>query len=181
MNRSLLIHLGIALVVLVAVGGGYEIWTARLAAVGARIDNVSAAIGAKEAEIARAKTLRAELPTFTKDETLVSTHTVSKSDIITFLNVLEAAGRFVHASVSILSVTPQKTGPHHFLTVSVKIVGTFDAVMRTVGIIENMPYYITTSSLSLGANSTAKKNSWNAGMTLTVGYTPSTTPAQTQP
>ncbi|HQU08270.1 MAG: hypothetical protein B7X04_03745 [Parcubacteria group bacterium 21-54-25] len=180
MNRSVIIQLGVACAVLLVAGGGYWWWSARVAQVQAAVATLSTDISTKQAALARADTTRTELTALTKDEAAMGAYIVSESDIVTFLGVLESTGRATGAHVSVVSVTPQHTTAHATLSVSVKVTGSFGAVMRTVGAIENVPYYVVINSLSLSATQAPTNAraaaSWDASLTLTTAYTASTTP-----
>jgi len=185
MNRSIFIQFGIAFVALLVAGGGWMWWSAHITAMHTHVEALSTSIQEKQMILARAATTRAELASLTSDKITINSYFVSESDIVTFLNVLEATGRASGATVSIVSVAPHKDTKYPMLNVSTKIVGSFDAVLRTVGAIENIPYYVITKSLSLSTSKTpvsgTNKGPWSAELILSVGYTSSTTNSTTTP
>ena len=178
MNRPVLIRFSIALVLLVAVAGGWWWGSARVAAVRANVETLSATVQEKQILLARIIATRAELSSLTSDKIAIGAYFVSESDIVQFLNVLNATGRAVGSTVSILSVVAHKKIQHPMLGVSVKVTGSFDTVMRTIGAIENISYYVTMNSLSLSTSQNqagdTHKVPWTASLTLSVGYASST-------
>ena len=62
--------------------------------------------------------------------------------MVGFINGLEAQGQALGTTVSVLSVSAG-TGKQPTFMLSLTIEGTFDTVMRTVGVIEYAPYDIS--------------------------------------
>jgi Tfp pilus assembly protein PilO len=62
-------------------------------------------------------------------------------------------------------------GDTEFLTVQIQVKGNWDAVVRTISLIESIPYVTSIDSISLTKDltaSTAKQSLWAAGFTLNV-------------
>ncbi|HEX8946619.1 MAG TPA: hypothetical protein VF829_00160 [Candidatus Paceibacterota bacterium] len=177
MNRSTLIRFALALAVLLAAGGGYAWWQTRLDAMRASVAEQAQEILDTRAALAHATKEKAMLGELAEDEAAVQSHLVSDASIVSFLNMLESTGRASGADVSIVSVSPQKNGAHPMLTVSAEAEGSFSAVVRTVGAIESVPYYVVVRSLTLsyvkapgeGDGAHAKGGHWTATFTAAVG------------
>ena len=63
------------------------------------------------------------------------------------------------------------SGTRAALVLALGIKGTFDAVMRTLGVFDYAPYDVSIPSVSLSQDG---KNSWRASLTLMVGSVPGT-------
>jgi len=141
-------------------------------------------IHAQEVALTNAHSARTTLATLASAGSTIHTYLVSDADIVSFLSVLEGIGHTVGATVSTIAVTPQTNVQHPMLTVSVKVVGSFDTVIRAIGAIENMPYYVTINTLTLGNSVSVLKpdsnKDWVASIILSVGSTAQTI-SSTQP
>lgn len=177
MKKRTLIQFSIACIVLFAVVGVNWWWASRIVVARENVNTLATKIAAKRDAVMRTSVIHSELASFTRSNSVLSAYFVSDSNIVPFLGALGATGRATGASISILSVALHDKTAHKTLSVSVKANGSFNAVMRTVGAIENVPYYVTIKSLSLSSVTTTNSKSytpWEANMVLSVGYASTT-------
>lgn len=126
-------------------------------------------IATKKTEIARAQQAQTALATLSGDEATIKGYSLSRDQIVGILESLQSTGSVVGATVQVLSVGDDKAAVHPRITVSLLINGTFDAVMKTIGTLENAPYDSSLSNLTL--TSAAGKNGavWSAATVLSLG------------
>lgn len=179
-NRTIL-QFSVACIVFAAVAGVNWWWSSHLVAVSENVNVLATKIAVKQAAVTRTSVIHSELASFARSNAILGAYFVSDSDIVPFLGALGVAGHTTGASVSVLSVALHNKTAHQTLVAAVEAKGSFSAVMRAVGAIENVPYYVTIKSLSLSNIATTNQKSyalWEANMTLSVGYA-STTAATT--
>lgn len=167
----------IAISILVVFAGGYWWWYTSVQVLRQNVATLEAGVYAKQTLLTQITTESATLASLTKDETTMNKYIISNSTVVTFLNVLEAIGRATGAAVSVVSVSPKIQTIHPMLTVSVTISGSFVSVMNTIGAIETMPYYITTSMIPINTHKPTsnqkyvKNPQWTANVSFLVGST----------
>lgn len=180
MIRPLLIHLGFSILVCVSSVGAYWLWNQMLVKENTEFVSVGAQIDAKSMEIARASATKNELKNLSADQNDVEGYFLSAGDIVSFLEHLEKTGPTLNSTVSVLSVgTDQGSGSPSQLKVTVKIAGTFESVMKTLGVIEYGPYDISIADMTLGSASNTGADAWAADVIFVVGLhpdAPSSTP-----
>lgn len=173
MNRFTLIRFGLALTLLIFTVGGYSWWQSQMNAVQNDITSITTQITGKEKTLANARDARKNLAALESTGSTMQNYLVSNSDIVSFLGMLEGIGKVVDATVSTMSVAPQLNTQHSMLRISVKVTGSFGAVMRAIGAIENMPYYVVINTVTVdhatSLTKSSKKTDWTALMTLSVG------------
>ena len=167
--KTNLIHLCIAITVLAAALVAYGFWYAAIAAESAAVANLESQIEAKLETASRIASARVALAEISGNEATVRSYFVSEKDVVTFIDDLEARARTQKASVTVLSVSTASENVHPVLTMTLRVAGTFEAVMRTVGLIEYAPYYLRVGSLSLGLDA---KSEWHADLSIVVGSMP---------
>ena len=124
----------------------------------------------KKSEIARAHQAQAALTTLADDEAVLKGYSLSRQDIVAFLESLQSTGTALGSQVHVLSVSDEIAGMHPRVTLSLLITGSFDAVMRTIGMLENAPYDTVLSNLTLSSNQPPKGPvEWSAATTISVG------------
>ncbi len=146
MNTSF-IHLGIAALVLVLAAGGYALGFHMVSEAKAEATTLAGEIAAKEAAQARGAGARARLLEVASDETFLASHFVATADIVSFLEDLEGAGDAFGAVVSVASVSGDEANQGGRITLSLSIRGSFDAVMRTLGVLEHGRYVLSSRDL----------------------------------
>ncbi|MHB0865579.1 MAG: hypothetical protein ACYC1Y_01610 [Minisyncoccota bacterium] len=161
-----LIHFLLALAVFAAVLFGYGVWYTVVSNKSGEVADLQNQIVAASENMSRIASTRAAFAEIAGDEAKVQNYFVSESGVVAFINNLEALGAAQKATVSVLSVSTGGSSSRPVLLLSITIKGTFDAVMRTVGVIEYAPYNLSVSTLSIGKDS--QKN-WQADVNLIVG------------
>ena len=108
---------------------------------------------------------RVALAKIAKDEAIVKKYFVSENDIVAFIDDLQTRGASQGTVVKVLSVSAGTASIKSSLTLPITVAGTFDSVMRTVGMIEYAPYNITISKFSLSKD----EKIWESNIELIVG------------
>ncbi len=143
----------------------------------AKAAGLAAEIQDKSQTSTRVSQAKSELAQLAPQEASINQYFVSPTDIVPFLEQFGKTGDFLGAKVDVVSVSATPGKPYGTLSLSVKITGSFEAVMRTLGSIEYGPYDITTNSVTLsssvtpnsGSTPTTGKPVWTATLTLTIG------------
>jgi len=171
MNRLFLIQLGSALILLVAgiavvVAGFITITHAKKST-----ETLAATVAEKKQESLRVTLATAALPRLVESEVALDMHVVREEDIVPFLNKLETQGRAQGASVEVVSVSPDTSADAPRISVSLKLVGSFDAVERTLGVIEynNYDSYVSSVTFEVSKDTSLKKSEWTAFVILSLG------------
>ena len=167
--KSSLAHLLIASAVCVVTILCYGFWYATVGAKSAAVAQLESQISTKTETAGRIASARASLAGAADNEADIQGYFVPETGVVAFINNLEAQGRTQNASVSVLSVSTSVVDAQPTLTFSLTIRGAFDAVMRTIGVIEYLPYDLSVSTLSITRDGQDEKNSWRADLTLLVG------------
>ncbi len=172
MNRSSLIRFGIAALILVATTGIYIYWQNQIGTAQDSVALLRTEINGKEFALRRVQSNRKSLVSLTSTDSAIQEYFVSDTNIVSFFGAFESISRKVKSKITIVSVAPQEgSAAHPMLRVSVKVSGSFNSVMRAIGSIENLPYYVIIKSVTLdryGKNKSSKKV-WAASLILSVG------------
>lgn len=174
------IPLAIAAVALIIVGAAYGFAYYALSTESAKAAALEAEATQKSALLDRAARAHEELGTLASDTTMLNQYLISKDDIVPFLEALQSSGKPLGATVGVISVADDAAGGHGRINLSLAINGAFDAVMRTLGVIEYGPYDGTVQNLSLEiptAEGTTTSRIWNATLVLSVATRATSTPA----
>ncbi len=170
MNRSLLLQLGLAVLVL-AISVVATI-TASIVTVQVREKAVKLEqdVIAKQEESLRVASAKSALPILTRSEEELLQYRTKSSDIVPFLERLEKQGRAQGVVVEVLSVNPE-SGTQNRISLSLTMRGSFDAVVRSIGIIEYGPYdsIVKTVALDSGSDTESKTATWTAAVVLSLG------------
>lgn len=164
--KSSFAHLVIAFVICVAGIVGYMLWHATVTAASAAVAELQNQIVVKTETASRIAAARFALAEISGNEAAVRNYFVPETNIVSFINDLEARGLAQGSSVDVLSVSTSGTPTHPTLELTLTVKGTFDAVMRTVGTIEYAPYNLLVPQFSFGQD---EKNGWHANFKLLVG------------
>lgn len=168
------LHLAIAVILALAALGGYFFWYGYVQQLSRDAVSLASDISAKDAARVRAASARSAEADLASQEAFLSSHLVATADIVSFLEGLEKTGRTFGAAVHVASVSDTAKSADGRISLSLSVDGSFDAVMRTVGAIEEGPYAMTVQDLSLN---TADGSSWTATGTFLAGTAlASTTP-----
>jgi hypothetical protein len=164
--KSPLTHLGITGVVVALSLVAYIAWYSHIKDMSAQVTALQNEIESKTQAAGRLATARSALNELTGDEDQIQHYFVSQNDIVNFIDDLEGRGRTLGTTVNVLSVSTAGTREQPVLALSLSIQGSFDAVARTIGIIEYAPYDIIISKLAFGVGD---KQSWHADLSLAAG------------
>ena len=164
--KSPFLHFIIALAICIVAVTGYGLLYAIISAKSTSVASLQNEIDIKTESASRTASTRTALAEISGDGNAIQNYFVPKTGVVAFINMLEEQGKKQGTAVSILSVSTGSSKTQPTLVLSLTIHGTFDAVMRTVGVIEYDPYDIAVTQLSLGHDA---KNSWNATLGLVVG------------
>ncbi|KND51180.1 MAG: hypothetical protein ABA06_02610 [Parcubacteria bacterium C7867-001] len=181
MTRSALIHLVITTLIVCAIGAGYFFWYRSVIGLSERAATLTQSVSEKNDEVARIAVARAAFASVVSNEDAINSYFVSQTGIVAFLEELQAKGKPFGASVDVVSVSADNaTKPPH-LTIALKIDGSFDAVMRTVGALEYAPRDLVVNDLTLTSSMGEKGTTWTATGAITVGTRAPQTASTTKP
>ncbi len=166
MTRGPLISLILAFVVLVASLGGYALWYASVSSLSARAASLATEIAAKQSDVARIAQAKVALASLSKQEQTLRAYFVSTSDVVSFLEELQSTGKAFGTTVEVVSVSSTGEGKAAHLSIALKIDGSFDGVVRTLGALEYSPRDIVVNDAALGISGKAH---WTATALITVG------------
>lgn len=175
--KSSLTHMIIWISVCVVVLVGYGFWYSTVAGKSAAVADLQKQIDSKIEIAGRIAAARTALAEIADDESSVQSYFVSETEVVPFIDDTEKRAHAQTAEMKVLSVSVGSDAKQPTLILSVRIRGTFDSVMRTVGAIEYSPYDLSLSKISVGKEA---KNVWNADVELVVGSVPTSAPTSTK-
>jgi len=164
-----LIRLAIALVVCTAALIGYRVWYGVVANNSVAVVSAQRTIDERIAARTREASSQPALAQLADDEALIQSYFVTEEEAPTFISDLEQRGRQTGTTVTVTSVAKSGADLTATLALALVVRGGFDAVMRTVGVIENAPYDLSIASLVLAREA---DKSWRADVHLSVGAVP---------
>jgi hypothetical protein len=153
--------------------GGYVLWYGMVASAADEAARLAQELGAQGEAESRALGVEKKLAELEAKEAGVYGHLVSANDIVPFLEQLEATGERLGSNVEVVSVTNAPGTPLETLSLSLRITGSFDAVMRTLGAIEYQTYDTALTNLTLDTPP-GEVRAWSAAATFAVGMRPAT-------
>lgn len=135
-----------------------------------RAAQLAAETALKAAEAMRVADAKSALAALAADEEAVSSYRISDEAIVPFLEHVEADGAMLGAKVTVASVA-EGTEEDPRLVLSVRVTGGFDAVMRTLGMIEFGPYDSALQTLTLDTpiSADATLPPWTATAVFSIG------------
>ncbi len=166
--------LALALCVITVIGYGF--WYTVIEAKSAAVAEIKNEIAAKNESAGRIASARASLAEIAGSEEIIQGYFVPETGVVSFINNLEARGRKQGAAVSVLSVSTSAAETPLTLSFTLTITGPFDAVMRTIGVIEYAPYDLSISTLAITHEG---ENGWRADLSMFVGSAPARTATTT--
>ena len=164
--KSPSIHFALTLVVAIVASGMYYGWYATVSRKSEDSARLEQQIGTASANSNRVAAARSALAEISGDENMMRSYFVSDADVVSFISDLESLGSVSNAVVRVLSVSTAGTTARPTLRIALTITGTFNAVMRTIGAVEYVPYAISVSALAIGQDAA---NMWHADLNVTVG------------
>jgi hypothetical protein len=145
---------------------GYWGWYMAISEKSNEVANLEQKIQEKADTLKNITLARTALVEISKDEEKVQSYFIPDTDPYEFINTFPTFGDAQRAKITVLSVAMAGSSTQPILTLSAMVTGTFDAVMRTIGVIEYAPYAISISNLSVQQN---VGNAWQANLSLVVG------------
>lgn len=142
------------------------------------VSQISTSIRTTQAEIVKAtqesmqgaRTKEALLALSSNAE-VIRGYFVEKESLVTFLETLSKTGTALGSTLEIVSVSDSKDAQGFpRIVVALKIQGSFDAVLRTVGALEQGPYDSKVETMHIEARQLdTVGEAWTASVTLSVG------------
>jgi len=171
MKRTALIQLSLALLLLASVLGAYGFWYASVGKASVEAAALSEAMQTKSQDSARVAAAKVALESLSEDEAAMRAYLVREQDIVPFLGTLEQTGTSLGAVVEVVSVSTARKDERSQIQLSLKITGSFDAVLRTLGAIEYGPYDSAIQSVTFDTvpAEVGSPSSWTAAATFTLG------------
>jgi hypothetical protein len=164
MSRSLA-QLLVALGVLAIVCGIYALWYYEVEREAKQSAELQAQIQATIESAVTAAETSDTLASLAADEAAIEGYRIKLADIVAFLERIEATGRSLSTSVEVVSVA-DKPGSDGRMALTVRVIGSFDAVLRTLGAIEYGPYDSKVTTLTFDTPETG--GAWTAIAALSV-------------
>lgn len=171
MKHTSLIQLVVALIVFAAALGVYGIWYSLVGKASVEAATLSEQIRTKSQDSARVAAAKVALESLAEDEAAMRAYLVREQDIVPFLGTLEDTGASLGSRVEVVSVSADSQGERSQIQLSLKISGSFDAVLRTLGAIEYGPYDSAIQSVTFDTIPTEQvaSASWTAVAMFTLG------------
>jgi hypothetical protein len=169
MNR-IYAHIVIVMLLLAATAGGYGFWYLQVGEAGSRIAVIDAELAAKNEELKQIQEARSALAALSEKEARIRSYFVEGDGVVPFIEEVGRIGSSLGAKVEVLGVAEEQGRERGSIELSLRIEGTFDAVMRTVGALEYAPYDITLTRLAIDAVSQDELgSSWAEQAAYTIG------------
>jgi Tfp pilus assembly protein PilO len=175
MNIRPFIPLIVAAAVLVGAGAVYGFAYYSLDSLQAKSAALENDIQTKSTLLKRATRARSELSSLESQEARINQYSVDRKDVVAFLEAVEGGGKGLGSTVDVLSVSDQTVEGHGRIALALSVVGSFDAVMRTLGAIEYSPYDGVIENVSLDGSGGGGKV-WSASVSYSVGLRSTSTP-----
>ncbi len=160
MKRSTSILCAVTGVFLFVLVGVYVLGFLKIKDMEREVATLAGEIATKTSEYAHATETRSVLEEVVLQETEIDTHFVPTHSIVAFLESVEGLGTVFGTKVTVVSVSDPSTNGEIALALSVE--GRFDAVMRTLGLLEHSQVASATKTLTLD---TAGDGAWTAAIT----------------
>lgn len=170
MKNLPLIHFSLALLLVVGMGGVYAFGYTLVGRASAEAARLGAEIHTKSEETTRVIAAKAALASLVEDEAHVRQYLVRQEDIVGFLERLERTGQALGATVEVVSVSADRGTPRGKITLALKISGSFDSVLRTLGTIEYGAFDSTLTNLTFDRPVIGtEKSEWTAAASFIIG------------
>jgi hypothetical protein len=163
----------VTLFVGIAVFIGYLMWYAAVANESATVAGLQSQIITKTEDANRIASALVALSGISGDENIVQNYFVPETKVVPFINNVEERGKALGTSISVLSVSTNIVNKQPTILFTLSISGTFDSVLRTVGVIEYLPYDLSITDFSVVQGD---KDIWNANLKILVGSVKTPTP-----
>lgn len=164
--KSSFFHLLVWIFICAVVIIGQIFWYVVISNKSIAVADLQRQIDTKKETAERISSARTALAEIAGDESVVQSYFVPENGVVPFIENLETRVRAQSATMKVLSVSVGDAKKKPSLLFSVTVNGTFDSVMRSIGVIEYAPYDISVSKLSIVKDS---KNNWHADIEFIVG------------
>lgn len=164
MSRSLA-QLLVALGVLAVVSGLYALWYYEVQREARKSGELQTQIQTTIESAVTAAETSDTLASLAADEAAIEGYRIKLADIVTFLERIEGTGRVLTSAVEVISVA-DKPGNDGRMLITVRVIGSFDAVLRTLGAIEYGPYDSKITNLTF--DTPRNGGAWTAVVALSV-------------
>ncbi len=161
---------------LVFLGGallGYGVWYSVVSATSRTVATLSEEIAVRSERVQQASVASAALRKLESVKSELANYFVSEKSIVPFLAELEQLGTRLGTTMNVVSVgAPTEVGSQKGeqpLPVILSAEGSFDAVMRTLGAIEQAPYALSITAVTLDRAGEDPAPQWKAAFTILVG------------
>lgn len=161
--NSARLHLILAALFALIVIGGYVAWYLAVQGASDTATSFASDLATKEAVHSHAQASRDEELGLADKQAFTTTHLLNPAEAVSFLEHLEATGRPLGAKVMVVSVDDSQKA-NGSIDIALSVSGTFDAVMRTLGVIEHEVPATTAKTMTLSGSG----GSWSAVGTVTV-------------
>ncbi len=181
MIRSSLISLIVSLVFLLLSAGGYYAWRSYVITQSSQIASLRSEISKKKEDAVRIQKAKNRDASLIQEEERTQSYFIYTGNIVSYLESLQATGKSLGTKVEVVSVDASKNTKNNTLKLSLKVTGTFESVVRTLGVFENSPVDAVLLGLTLDTQGAEGSPSpqWVAATTLTVGID-TTPPTRTE-
>lgn len=167
MNR-VLTHLVIALVFLALSIAAYVFAFLAIEKTRDQIAEVSGKTVALVEDQERIKEAQGALAALSQNESRITGYFLNEKEIVSFLEEVESAGEALGADVTVVAVNNERNATPPRVSVALRITGSFDAVMRTIGVIEYQSYDGIITTITMDDQGSGV---WGASITYSVGTT----------
>jgi len=163
------LHIILAGLALFIVLSAYGVWWSEVSSRSAEAAQIRQEIQALGDTGGLNSSIRRALEELSMQEAELYRHFVGDDTIVQYLEEIETTAESLGASVEVVAVGDAKDASR--VSVSLRIIGSFDAVMRTLGAIEYQQYDTTLATLTLDTPPSEGTN-WTAAATFLVGKLP---------
>lgn len=169
MKRNLPSSLLLALLVLLGVGLLYAAQEYLLDSTKKTAQERIQEIRDTKAKADKAHMLTRSLGSLEEQELEINSHWLKKENIVSYLGMLESSGSALGSQVEVVSVSEVPQALHPRVNVSLLVSGSFDSVMRTIGVLENSSYDTVITGATLDRYVSEKgATTWTAATVLSV-------------
>lgn len=161
--------LGISIVVALGVVGifGYEYM--QIQTVNQNTASVETDLYTEESSLESFRQLAKTASNIKGDSDKANTFFIKREEVVNFLDVIEGVASSTGATVTVESVNDKKDKDQAFVTVDIKIEGSYKNVYHTIRVLEQLPYQSEIESVDMGlSGGTSKTNipQWSADVNL---------------
>lgn len=167
--KSPLFHIIVWVSLCIVAFAGYGFWYATVSHKSVAVSKLQNQVDTKTKTADRIASARTVLSEVDNSEATIKSYFITETGVVSFINDLKEYARAQNTDITVLSVSSGKSGTQHILTFSLTVDGNFDAVMRTIGVIEYAPYNLSISKLSINKG---EANDWGANIEIIVGQMP---------